>query len=776
MLTPGPRWLLVGPGFEPRDRQGKYELALVEWIQVALELGDRACRWFAARPMLTFTCWALWLSFLYFALGPASYVKVPDAGNGTLPARMVSAGDLLRGELGNWMAFSGCGTDRVLNNFRLEPLCVLLGVFPGWLGYGLITFVQRLVAGYFFYRLTRDDLKFETSAAILTGLVYAQFHQVGIHWQWDGFTLYDGLGIPGLPLLFWLTNRLVERRWWLATPIGGAIGAMLALSSPYFQSIFFPFLAVFWYTFIQRAWSGKRLLVLTCMFIGWAVLTAPEMLAAARYVPHSHRQDIVVRSDSEYVKYIENVEQWPDTVARSNRVYLAIAIVALLCARLREPRVVITCLAVFGILAFVSHYYDFNDNVLSHLGILSSFHFHRFIYLVPFLCALAMGLGLMALPKETLMTLSNQTTALRLNVHQVSMLAVIGFAVVVSVESNLIRWRRMWYGENFTTLYRNPDLLALAARQESEPDFRVACVTDMWRAKLGMKESHLWTINPGICWAYGLETTDGYQVLYSLRYKQFWSRVIEPLMSKDTYRARQHVYWGNMVYLWHPAEDNHLDMHGDFKDYYNLDLLSLANTRYIVSPKPLEDPDLTLLESEQREEFFKRAKRKNTSRILAALRGEWSHRPIYIYENQRVLPRYYLARSVALYDNRNTLVHDLGFRSAQWLRDNVEVHRDDVPAGIDLEALTDGSLTSCLDSIGEVRVVSRGSDRLELEFEAAQPCVLFLSHSYHPSWQATLDGEQAEILPVNHAFQGVYVPTAGKHRAVFEYRPEYALW
>jgi hypothetical protein len=774
MVDPGPRITLIDPSFRPADRQGKFEVALALWTELLLDRFQRLCQWFAARPLTTFVLWTLWLSGFYFCLGPASYVKVPDCGNGTLPARMVSANDFLHGRLGNWMDFSGCGTDRVLNNFRLEPHCILLALLPGWLGYGLIAFGQRFVAGYFLYRVTRDDLGFKPEIAILTGMSYALFHQIGIHWQWDGFTLYDGFGIPGLPLLFWLTNRLTPRPLWQSLPGGVLMGASLALSAPYFQTLFFPFLAVFWYTFIQKAWSGRRFTFLTCVFIGWAIVTAPEMYAAAKYVPLSHRQEIVVRSDSPYVKYIENVQHWPRTVWQSNKLYLIMAGLGLAFSRLRDRRVVITVLAIWGILSFVSHYHYFNDNMLSKLGILSSFHFHRFIYLVPFLCSLAMGLGLMALPTDTVLSASNRITALRFNVYDVALLVASFGMVYVSTDVNLDRWKQMWRGESFQLLYRHPDLLALAARKETEPEFRVACVTDMWRPGLGMSDSHRWSVNPGICWAYGLETTDGYQVLYSLRYKQFWSEVLLPLMSRDELRARQHIHWGNMLFLWHPVKEETMDR--PFDQYFNLNLLSLANTKYIVSPVPLEHPDLWLLPSKDRENLLKWDDRHSTKRALGALKGEWAYRPLYIYENRRALPRFFLARHVTQYDDPNTLVHDLRSRQPEWLRDHVHVNQEDLPADVDLSGLEDDRYTTCSDSAGEVTVISRTSDRLELEFDANQPCVLFLSHSFSPYWRATLDGQAVSIFPANHAFQGVHVPTKGKHRVVFTYTPPYALF
>src|SRR5688572_23760691 len=128
MLDHGRRWMLLDPEYRATDRQGRFELGLLMWLEIGLERGERLCHWCAARPLATFVCWTFWLSFLYFALGPASYVKVPDCGNGTLPARIVGANDFLQGRLGNWMDYSGCGTDRVLNNFRLEPHCILLAL------------------------------------------------------------------------------------------------------------------------------------------------------------------------------------------------------------------------------------------------------------------------------------------------------------------------------------------------------------------------------------------------------------------------------------------------------------------------------------------------------------------------------------------------------------------------------------------------------------------------------------------------------------------------
>ena len=98
--------------------------------------GDHFARLFADRPATSFAIWSLWLSSLYFLLGPASYVRVIDAGNGTLPARMWMGQQLWHGGLGDWLPLACCGSDRVLNAYRLELPSLLFAILPGWLAYG----------------------------------------------------------------------------------------------------------------------------------------------------------------------------------------------------------------------------------------------------------------------------------------------------------------------------------------------------------------------------------------------------------------------------------------------------------------------------------------------------------------------------------------------------------------------------------------------------------------------------------------------------------------
>jgi hypothetical protein len=51
-----------------------------------------------------------------------------------------------------------------------------------------------------------------------------------------------------------------------------------------------------------------------------------------------------------------------------------------------------------------------------------------------------------------------------------------------------------------------------------------------------------------------------------------------------------------------------------------------------------------------------------------------------------------------------------------------------------------------------------------------RPAYFFLSDTYHPDWQATVDGQPASISVANYAFRGVYVPE-GRHEIAMRFVP-----
>ena len=70
----------------------------------------------------------------------------------------------------------------------------------------------------------------------------------------------------------------------------------------------------------------------------------------------------------------------------------------------------------------------------------------------------------------------------------------------------------------------------------------------------------------------------------------------------------------------------------------------------------------------------------------------------------------------------------------------------------------------------EPSLLRDGPNRVIIQVNMVQAGYLVLTDIFYPGWQATVDGEPAEILPADHAFRAVSLDP-GAHTIRFEYRP-----
>jgi len=64
-----------------------------------------------------------------------------------------------------------------------------------------------------------------------------------------------------------------------------------------------------------------------------------------------------------------------------------------------------------------------------------------------------------------------------------------------------------------------------------------------------------------------------------------------------------------------------------------------------------------------------------------------------------------------------------------------------------------------------------GNNGVDIEVNATEKSLVVLAQSYYHDWKATVDGEPADILRANFAFQAVQVPK-GMHSIYFFYRDD----
>jgi uncharacterized membrane protein YfhO len=72
---------------------------------------------------------------------------------------------------------------------------------------------------------------------------------------------------------------------------------------------------------------------------------------------------------------------------------------------------------------------------------------------------------------------------------------------------------------------------------------------------------------------------------------------------------------------------------------------------------------------------------------------------------------------------------------------------------------------------GTAVIEGNGDDTVLVRVKSSGPALLTISRSYHPSWQAEIDGSPAPIIQANHALMAVPLTRSGEHQVILRYRP-----
>ena len=148
-------------------------------------------------------------------------------------------------------------------------------------------------------------------------------------------------------------------------------------------------------------------------------------------------------------------------------------------------------------------------------------------------------------------------------------------------------------------------------------------------------------------------------------------------------------------------------------------------------------------------------------RLPAHWRKVYDQDDTRIYENPRALPRAWMVPRVEVVSAEESLRRVRGEsrqpfnpREIALLELNGQ-SRLDLPQG-DFKAPA------------EARIVSYEPNRLAIETVADKSAALVLSEVNYPGWEATIDGQPAEILTADYLLRSVILPE-GKHRVEMRY-------
>jgi hypothetical protein len=127
----------------------------------------------------------------------------------------------------------------------------------------------------------------------------------------------------------------------------------------------------------------------------------------------------------------------------------------------------------------------------------------------------------------------------------------------------------------------------------------------------------------------------------------------------------------------------------------------------------------------------------------------------WVYEDTHCLPRAFVPRRVEVVDDSNlrlTALSQPDFNPA-------EIACVESP-GVPLKASADG----------QARITHELPSHVTIDYDMKTPGLIVLSDLWDPGWHAMVNGADAPILRVNHAFRGVMVP-AGKGILQYDYLP-----
>jgi hypothetical protein len=72
---------------------------------------------------------------------------------------------------------------------------------------------------------------------------------------------------------------------------------------------------------------------------------------------------------------------------------------------------------------------------------------------------------------------------------------------------------------------------------------------------------------------------------------------------------------------------------------------------------------------------------------------------------------------------------------------------------------------------GTAVIEGNGDDSLAIRVHSSGPALLNVSRTFHPSWEAEIDGVPVPVLRANHALMAIPLTTSGDQRVLMRYRP-----
>jgi hypothetical protein len=258
-----------------------------------------------------------------------------------------------------------------------------------------------------------------------------------------------------------------------------------------------------------------------------------------------------------------------------------------------------------------------------------------------------------------------------------------------------------------------------------------------WKPKEPFRAVTLFERPPAnnIAGMYNIDSFDGQPSLYLDRWAKYWDHVQKvPNSVQRTRVGLNWARWNGQTY--------------DIDSQVRLDLLGVANVRFLLSALPLKSGNLKLVFAPTKSDITLARPvtfASKTEFIDFRLRRIFDPGELYIYELENFLPRVFSASSIDYVSNSIT---QAGLHKRVSLmapsRKAVILHR----------------FKKSLPTVKAVEITTwkKVVDGFDIKIKAPEGGVIIINNSYLPFWKAWGDGKLLKIVPANGIHMAVGIP------------------
>jgi Protein of unknown function (DUF6044) len=661
-------------------------------------------------------------------LGKFSYVLGRDWLGFDTPLKMAFVANIEKsGALAYWFPNLLCGLDGTSGGQVYDLMFLPYLLLPHWAASFLDSAVTSFVAMVAMNALL-EELDVDAVPAFLGALIFAIFPIVAP---------YVGLGIAAMPVIALVVRRTVVQPISLRSVLlWAATGIVISLTSSFMLS--FPYvvpLVGLWMLALDPKRAARIILAFFVIGLCGIIVRLPLLLSLVETSPLSHRQDFNFAElyDGPVWAYVRNLYWY----TLDYTVFAWVPILAIVF--FPRHRLLITTVLLGLAVVILAPGWNALRAMFPGTGLLNGVNF-RFQYATAFFVAISVAVLLDAIGKRRIVP-TVAAGGERWKAWPVAPIcaALVALIIVVHVAGTAMADVEDWlYGGSANAYLGNPTIAQLP-RPDKDP-YRVVTLVVKGGAEVANFPA-----------TYGLESADGYDNMYSVRYKRFWRAVIEPSFALDPQRQIWFDNFGHFATLEIPeGAPEPLDV----SKYFRIDLLSLANVRVVLSPV-----ELTGLALEHKAQDATKERADLPARIVRRLDFSLYGRDINVYRNNEALPRFRFVGNTRVYPSSAALLADIGNLSLQALASTVLL---DAADAVDVTDVKPGS--------GEVTLTEYRPDTFSLRTTTSSRQILAVASNYYPAWQCRVDGKPSRVFPVYETFFGTVVDE-GSHDVTCTYMP-----